>query len=260
MVITQEQRWLLQASCLPGPDGLAAWREWQSRTAVETLDAASQWLLPLLYDTLTRQSVAGVELARYRAVYQHHWYRTHLTFRRAEPTLEALARITGRAPLLIGGSAAAVRHDRCGVRPIERIEALVPSRSGAVVEADAATTVALRTRLYTDALDEEIQARATHARWRGRTVRVMDPADQMTDLCLRSHVWDRRSPLLWIADAAWLLRAHPDLDWSRVTRLAHAAGCAPEMAAALGHLHAALPELVPPVAGVGAQDALERSA
>lgn len=235
--LTATQHLLLTAALARGDAGLDAWCAWRARTSVDTLDADSQWLLPLLYDTLRRAGVALEALARYRNVYRHNWYTNSLRVRQAEVASAALPH---GAVTLIGGAAMALRdYDSLGARPFATVSLLVRSAVATrpdVVAGPAAGNIDVRTSLFNDEVDDLVTARARRCTWRTTRWSVLDPADELVAICLARRAWDARSRLLWIADAVTLVRRHQDLNWHAVVTLAARLGLDAEVAGVLAWL------------------------
>ncbi len=230
-----EHELLLRAALWVGADAVDAWRMWSAITTVDTLDPDSQWLLPLLFHNLQAQGVPSHLLVRYRHVYRHNWYKNQLRLRRAEAVIDSIEREQG-ASLILGGAAMALRcHDAIGVRPFESVQVLV--RSGVCPHPDPTTdgafAIDVRRWVFGGEHDEAAMARATEESWRGRRWRVLDSVDQLLDICLRRHEWDRRSKLFWIADAVTLVRRQRAIDWTVVDERATQIGLREHVASAL---------------------------
>lgn len=230
---TLRQEQLLRAALLPGPEGILSWDAWREGGDVESLDHDSQWLLPLLYHNLRAQGIAATRLVRYRNVYLHSWYKNNLMLRRAEHALGRF-RKGNRSVILLQGLAMALRHYATpGVRPLERLEVLADLPAGSMpVDADSDDSVRVRPTLFDAEVDALVTARASEVTWMSNRWLVLDPADQLVDICVRREEWDPRSTLLWVADAATIAGRQADLNWdsvmdvaSRLNRSAHV-GCA----------------------------------
>jgi hypothetical protein len=181
--VTVAHAWLLRAALLPADAARDAWRSWTAATDVNALDEASTWLLPQLYQNLSTRGVATpAELTRYENVFRHNWYKNNLRLHQARPRINAISR-TGRTPLLTGPSALAVAYyDQLAARPFDE--------------------VTLNT-----AADGDVRTIA----WKDLQLRVPGPAAMLEAVTARQDSWDRRSHLLWIVDAAMIVRRHPDL-------------------------------------------------
>lgn len=233
---TREQELLLRAALWRGPEGLGAWEQWRARARLDALDGDSQWLLPALYENLRAQDVAPRLLVRYRNVYLHNWYRNNLTLHRAQPALARLEGVSGAVVLLGGGALALAHYATLGARPFERLSVLAPGASVPTEAGPGTRDVDVRASLLDPGADEELVRRATVVRWQATRHLVLDPADQVLDLCLRRREWDHRSGLLWMCDAVMVARRHPGLDWRQVMALAGRLDRRREVARALGYL------------------------
>lgn len=227
---------LLRAALLRGAAALDAWHEWQTITTVDSLDGDSQWLLPLLGWNLRIQGVTPSFLTRYHNVYRHNWYKNHLTLRRAEIALAPFGE-SASAPLLLGGAAMALRcYPALGCRPFERVQVLLPAdvvmqpdspvddrttlQAHNAVESPESPYAIEAASPFDAALENNLRAHAAPLAWRGLRALVLDPAAQLAHIFASADTWDRRSRLLWIADAVMLLASHPDIDRGRAGRIA----------------------------------------
>lgn len=234
---TGDQQLLLRAALADGATAVRAWQAWRARTDVDTLDGDSQWLLPRLFWNLHRLGVPADQTTRYRHVYRHHWYRNQLMLRQVEATVSGPW--PGDTPgIVVGGAATALRERHAiGVRPFERVEVSV---SVGTCRADdtPASPIRVRPAVFGPYVDTQVVQRAVTVEWRNRSWRLLHPSDQFVDICVRRHVWDRRSSLLWIADAVSLIRAERSVDWTAVDALARSIGRRHQVADALATLAA----------------------
>jgi hypothetical protein len=237
MAGTHEQDLLLRAALLDGAAAIDAWHAWRDRTSVDALDRDSQWLLPRLFHNLHANGVPAPLLARYHNVYRHNWYKNNLALRRVRPLLDRLRAVAGAAPVIIGGAAMALRQSEAiGARPFEAVDVLVASASpGAASDPpeSAVAEVVLRTSLFGAPWDALVAARAIACEWIHARWLVPAPADHLVAIAVHGREWDRRSTLLWLADAATLFRCLTDRDWADVAALAHDIGRVDDLAAAL---------------------------
>ena len=194
--LDETQRLLLLAVIGRDAHAVRAWREWRDLTDLEELDRDSQWLLPALDQNLRRLGVPGDSLARYHNVYRHNWYKNHLALHRAAGAIRDLR---GRGPVVIsGGAAMAMAHyETIGERPFQGVDIL----QGAEVP----------------------EWHRVPLEWRSLRASAPEPVDQLVEICTRREEWDELSGLLWLVDAAALLR-RPAVRWSRVEARAEALG------------------------------------
>jgi hypothetical protein len=228
MAGTHEQDLLLRAALLDGAAAIGAWHAWRERTSIDALDRDSQWLLPQLFHNLRANGVSLQQLGRYHNVYRHNWYKNNLALRRAQPLLNRLREMDGRSPIVIGGAAMALQQSEAiGARPFEAVDVLAASSSfGATIDPpeSAVAEVVLRTSLFGAPWDDLIAARAIECEWMQTTWLVPAPADHLVAIGVYGWEWDRRSNLLWLADAAFLIRRLTDRDWVDVAMLTHDIG------------------------------------
>jgi hypothetical protein len=180
---TDTQQALLRAALFEGAAAAASWRDWMSCSSLDALDEDSTWLLPLLYYNLSSQQLAPQErLVRYENVFRHNWYKNHLALHHVKPRIEDIA-AAGDIPIVRGGAALALGYyPALAARPFEAVQ----------VDAGASE-------------DEQTTAHE----WKGMRVHVPAPERLLRDVCGQREEWDRRSSLLWIADAALIVRGYP---------------------------------------------------
>jgi hypothetical protein len=238
---------LLQAALLDGGRALDSWQAWRARTVVEGLDPDSQWLLPQLYCNLRSQGAAVAALARYRNVYRHNWYKNHLQMRRAQHALRTMAMPGGA--VVVGGAAMALRQsDAFGARPFRSVELLaVTAEAGdAALSMPDDDAVVVQTTRFGARWDADVTGRATAVEGATARWRVLDPADQLVDICVRRHAWDHGSSLFWLVDVVTLTRRSPELDWRRVATLTSSLGQRCAVAAAFDEVEARCRLRLPP--------------
>jgi hypothetical protein len=89
--LSRAQKLLLSAAVLNNPGAIAAWQQWKSQVDIETLDDASNVLLPQLYQNLLAHGVDDPEMARLKGVYRRTWYGNQLQIKALKLALAALA-------------------------------------------------------------------------------------------------------------------------------------------------------------------------
>jgi Uncharacterised nucleotidyltransferase len=236
---TPQQTLLLRAA-LGDAD---AWRRVRPSIDLDTLESEALVLLPLL------QSVAVGEddplLPRLRGIHHRTWYVNQLRLDRAAPVVAAI-QATGAEPLVVNSFELVVAYYRdLGARAVTALNVLVlPDRfdaaAGAVAEAgwsawrrgrDWASFAGaegdecvVRRRLV-DEFARDVPAdlwdAAVAVELGSITAAALSPTDELLAVCLtgaRARAW--RS-LVWIADAATILRvAGGAIDWPRLVERA----------------------------------------
>ncbi|HXJ83058.1 MAG TPA: nucleotidyltransferase family protein [Candidatus Methylomirabilis sp.] len=246
---TTEQALLLRAALLPGPESLAAWERWKRSIDLDLLDAASVRLLPHLYRRLEGAGVRDPLMGRLKGTYRHTLYSNHLRLGSAVPVLRELAR-AGVPTMLLKGAALTVLYYRdVGLRPMDDVDILVPTRQAGVAvdvlnqlgftprcrvtgrhvqvghAVDLGDARGQRIDLHWHLLPESCwpSADATfweHARqatFHGVEAAVLHPTEQLFHICAHGLKWEPVAPVRWVADAAVVLaRAEAEIDWGRL--------------------------------------------
>ncbi len=246
---TPEQELLLAACLLEGDAALAAFEQWPGQDDLDSVDAGSYRLLPLLYRNVRGLEVQAPILERLKGIHRHTWYKNQLLFRRIAGAVCALkeARID---TLVHKGAALAVQwyHD-VGTRPMDDVDVLVPTRRApdafAVLEglgwsapyrnprtllrgragiefiSDEGFRLDLHWHLLLECLepdaDAEFWGRSLPIEFSGVDTRTLEPADQLLQVLAHGCSWNAIEPLRWVADAVLLIEgAASQLDWSRL--------------------------------------------
>jgi hypothetical protein len=89
--LSRAQKLLLRAATLSDPGAIAAWQQWKSEVDIETLDDASNVLLPQLYQNLLAHGIEDPEMARLKGVYRRTWCGNQLQIKALNLVLDALA-------------------------------------------------------------------------------------------------------------------------------------------------------------------------
>jgi hypothetical protein len=279
---TQEQEWLLQASLLQGPRGLAAWERWKSSVNVEDVDYASHRLFPLLYHNLHSQGVRDPLMERLKSVYRKTWFENQLLFHRMTDVLNAF-RQEGIATLVLKGAAMVPLYYRdYGLRPMQDFDILIgpadlphaiellgplgwQNAKSALVPLDRIVQfdhalVFLDKReqqfdLHWHALRECCWPGADDAFWAGSAptniegapTRRLNYADELLHTAVHGVAWNVVSPFRWAADATMLLNASAsEIDWSRLVTQARERRLTLPVRAALSYLQDTLEAPIPP--------------
>lgn len=245
-----QQDLLLRTCLLDGEAAIASWHAWRARIGVEDLDLASQRLLPLAYQNLTRLGIVDPELARYKGVARHVWSGNRIRVRNVEQLLQAFAAAQIPVMVLKGIALLALYYRNWGSRATTDIDILVPpplaAAAGRVLvehgwtctpqvrflgSASYRTTCygmpfwndagieldlhwhVIRERCEEDA-DEGFWRHAQPVRINASEARTLGDTDQLFHAIVHGTQGNLVSPIRWIADAAMILRA-AEIDWQR---------------------------------------------
>jgi len=121
-----EQRLLLQCLHLPDEEARGAYRSWRARVDLDTLDAGSLSLMPLLGARLTALGVADAIGPRLKGAHRRSWLNGQLLAREA---IKAIDRLVARnVPLLaLKGLTLLDRYaGDFGLRPMSDVDLLLP--------------------------------------------------------------------------------------------------------------------------------------
>jgi len=238
---TPRQELLLAAALGRGEAARAAWRDWVAGLAPERLEEQiepdSQWLMPLLYWNL-RRDVTHPVLARCRNVFLHNWYKNNVMLHALASAVRD-AQPAAAPPVLLKGAAMAVRYyESPGARPFATIDACIPSAAGGGLQwpDPLRETVTLHEIPLSAESADRLLARADTVPVMGATCAVLSAEDQLVHICCQRQSWDPNTRLVWLADAAQVLRRSPDLDWNTVRAAASRLGLRYALSAMLDYL------------------------
>jgi hypothetical protein len=131
---TDDQRLLLQAALASGEVSSRAFEAWSRRTELDSLDVASQRVLPLLVrrfdedpDSRMPSNHGDLLLDRCRKVARFTWLKSRVLMAEASAALRALA--DADVPAMVLKGAAVVHHDGGQVawRPMDDVDVAVPT-------------------------------------------------------------------------------------------------------------------------------------
>jgi hypothetical protein len=241
---TEEQELLLRAAIVRGEGAGQAWRDWQARVDLDTIDAGGMRLLPLIYLNLSGQGILDPAMNRLKGVHRSMWYRNQLYFSRMEPTLADLHGAGVRIMLLKGAALVHNYYKDLGARPMNDLDILVsPAQLAAAIkvlvgagwrEKKILPIYNSRTFLdpenheldlhwhvlhecLTDNADSSFWKYASSAHFGGVETLIPSPTDLLFHVCVHGMRWNYIPPLRWIADAMTILNVAGDgLDWERI--------------------------------------------
>lgn len=258
---TREQMWLLQAALQEGDVAKEAWQQWRSHVDLDDVDLPSYFLLPLVYHNLARLHVDDALMGRLKGVSRHTWSKNHMFLHH---TQQVVAQLTGagiRTMFLHGTAMTSGYYQEANTRLMTAIDILVPQAefldAVAQLQLDGweltgysddelrwfyrhqlrsfftfrkgQTVLNLHcTLLPLVRQDEESYWRSARChRWRGESIYLLDPTQQLFHTCICGMNWSN-GYLTWIADALAILAqvAQPNseatIDWQLLVRQAQA--------------------------------------
>lgn len=243
------QELLLKAILFDGDEALRAWAAWRGSIAVEDIDLASQRLLPMLYDNLTKLGVTGPEMDRYRGVARYVWLDNQLLMRTALDVL-ALLDQHGVPAMPIKGIAIAPRYYAdARLRAMSDVDILVPFnetyraadilcangwqckndiefrmsvyrsvRHAATFKQERGPDVDLHWHISHESplpeLADSLWAHAQPLALAGFSTKTLSDTDQLFHICIHGGRPNTVPPIRWVVDAAVILR-HGTIDWQR---------------------------------------------
>ena len=277
---TPQQELYLKVILSEGPEWRDYWLEWSGTSDIDALDNGSYALLPLLHKKLKQRGVDYPPLDRLRGAYRKNWVRNHHLFNQAAPAMKSLHRADIPIMLLKGAALILRVYNDFGLRIMRDIDLLVPTGRAraalAILQQAGWTSAYAKLPVHEDVLNfhhafsfRDSKGRELdlhrHALIHCMTedadvdfwslsepvlvhdipCRVMSPADQLLHVLAHGAIRDSIPPLRWVADAVWILRRYPDLDWRRLLRQTEKRQLALPVRAALDYLTGIIGASVP---------------
>jgi hypothetical protein len=268
---TARQDLLLKACLLDGAEATEAWRSWRKSIDVDTLDAGSIRLLPMLAARLEALGLEDPDFGRYRGVQRRTWARNRLLFRGAGRVLAALNEARIPAMALKGLALAAdyypvestrwmgdfdllIRREDA-FRTLEVLESIDwrassyrptriadlaihharPFRDPATSEVEADIHWTIMYARYSDRAEAATWERAEPIEIEGASAVAPCASDLLIHVCVHGMRWNDMPPVRWAADAAMLIRSGR-IDWDYLCVQARLWGVALPLAHSFGYL------------------------
>ncbi len=250
---TPQQELLLRAALLHSREAINAWECWTATVDFESIDLASQRLLPLAYHNLRALGVTELGIDRVKGIYRRTWYSNQILFRRVAVVLRAF-HAAGLQTMLLKGTALVLRfYEDSGLRPMNDCDVLVrPEQATEAVRVLAGLGWRTKWRpietfkeplfstinghefldpdwrmldLHWHVLpqcgyagaDDDFWDGAEAVQFQGELTTVLNAEDTLLHVCLHGLVWNPESLVRWIADAMMILDIRQgELDWERL--------------------------------------------
>jgi hypothetical protein len=253
---TPGQELLLAAALGPESRTASTWSAWRAATGgcdLNTLEAGTARLLPLLMPRLGYLPSDDPALPLIRGYYRRTYYHSQLLRHRAAAAIAALTAAGIRTLVSKGGLLGTSYYEHPGLRPMNDFDVLVPSSDAPEAMRVLAgvgwqstmpgpehlplayhavcfcSPDGLDFDLHWHLLPEACFADADEPAWRaaeplainGVATLGLAPTDLLVVVCAHAAHWQPQSPVRWIADALKIMR-HPStrVDWDRVVMLA----------------------------------------
>jgi hypothetical protein len=277
----QRERLLLVAAIGDPGDAEVAYERWRASVDLQELEGAAIRVLPLLAERaeLVADHPVNRQIAK---VVRFSWLKSQLLLTRLLPSIEALREAD--VPVMLTKGAAVVQHThgKLHLRPMNDLDVAVPrgkaGRAAALLVRLGLEAPAMpaRTRgapilqhvhalaftdpesqaeldlhwqvlhgsLHRDA-STEFWARASEGDLRGTPVKVLAREDTLVQVIAHGQRWNIERPLVWVTDAALLLRDRTDVEWELVADVAGRHRVAAVVAEGLAGLRELAPSLLP---------------
>ncbi len=247
---TVAQVHLLHAALDPDARAAQAWERWQALERIETADAGSRRLFPLVWRNLNRLSPNAPELSAIKPTYLSTWVENNQLFRQGFGIIRTLEDAGIPTVMLKGVANALLYYKDMAARPMSDFDLLVRlddvERTFKILDEHGWVQKAVPTSrlryihgvgffnnhygvdLHWSVLAEGSYPGGSDRFWaaaqpvtlEGVGTHALDPADQLLHALTHGARWGSIHPLRWVADTIVLLRATPNLNWDRLVELA----------------------------------------
>jgi hypothetical protein len=272
------QTLLLRAALLEGDSARGAFRSWQARIDLDTLDGASVRVLPLLCHNLTSGGLAGEPtalLTRLRGIHRQTWYKNQMLVGVTADLVTRLAQAGVPSMVLKGLPLALTVYQHLATRPMSDADLLIPPAQAAVA-ASVLHDAGLKPHAYgawppqvnagkafvhTDGWEVDVHTRVMRTNWEHDAEADMwragvplvlhntpatTPAleDQLLHVLVHGLPRNPMPPIRWIPDAMMILRK-PTFDWARFEEQTRRRGLVLVTRTALSYLRSQFGAAVP---------------
>ncbi|WP_297525839.1 nucleotidyltransferase family protein [Sulfurovum sp.] len=116
---------LLKAILLPQKEAIEAWETWLRIVNVDTLEAGTQRLFPLLYVKLKEYNIDHPLMNKFKGIYRQTWYKNQMIFHNATPILKQFHEAEIDCLLLKGVALTILYYKDMGIRHMSDLDILV---------------------------------------------------------------------------------------------------------------------------------------
>ncbi len=240
-----QQELLLQAALLPDAAARAAWQRVRASIAVESLDGASQSLLPLVYRNLVRLDVRDDGIDALKQRYLLTWSENQRVYHIIRRLLQAFEQDGIDAVVLKGLALVARFYRDAGLRPMADVDVLLPEsdvqrasdvaarhgwlpryrptpaflrvKHAGPFEHPTGVACDIHWRVFEEAgggADDDLRAATETVMFQETRLRILSPTDQLLHVCGHAARWGEVPAIRWVADAVLILR-DGSIDWHR---------------------------------------------
>lgn len=252
-----------------------ALRRWAETIDLDDIEAASYRLVPALYAHAGRRPELAPHQGRMKGIYRYYFYRNNRFLAFAQRILAALQAAGIDFVLFKGTSVLLQYHDSAAlrsfgdcdilIRPADRFRAeellaglglvhLYPGEPARVHSIDLVDELGNGFDLHwyalpeccVDGVDEGLWSRSRSVEWKGMTLRVPAPEDEILIAGINGVREIAHARADWLFDAALILKANPNFDWPLVRAELVRRGLATRFVEALGLMSRFVPQFPEP--------------
>jgi len=116
---------LLKAILLPRQEAIKAWEEWLNIVNVDTIEAGTQRMFPLLYVKLKEYNIDHPLMNRFKGIYRRTWYKNQIFFHHMVPLLKSFKDAGIDSIVLKGAALTVLYYKDLGLRHMSDFDLMI---------------------------------------------------------------------------------------------------------------------------------------
>lgn len=122
---SEDDALLLKAILLPREEAIKAWEKWLKIVNIDTLEAGTNRMFPLLYVKLKEYDIKHPLMDRFKGIYRQTWYKNQMIFHNVEPLLAAFKDAGIDAIVLKGAALTVLYYKDLGLRHMNDFDLMI---------------------------------------------------------------------------------------------------------------------------------------
>lgn len=122
---SEDDALLLKAILLPREEAIKAWEEWLKIVNIDTLEAGTNRMFPLLYAKLKEYDIKHPLMDKFKGIYRQTWYKNQMTFHHIVPLLKAFKNEGIETIVLKGAALTVLYYKDLGLRHMSDFDLMI---------------------------------------------------------------------------------------------------------------------------------------
>lgn len=249
---SEDDTLLLKAILLPRQEAIKAWEEWLQIVNVDTLEAGTNRMFPLLYAKLKEYNIDHPLMNTFKGIYRQTWYKNQMTFHQIIPLLKAFKDAGIDAIVLKGAALTVLYYKDLGLRHMNDFDLMISpldvKKALTVLQTLGYMPIDSRWELFDDKrhyfinshgfrhpnikqdfdliwhlLPENCGMNDDDALWQHMQpidinhfpTNTLDATDHLMHTCVHGLKWNFLVPIRWVADAKIIIDQN-EIEWKRL--------------------------------------------